>query len=318
MRRFENILVAVDLSRRDRLVGKNLNQQASRAYECALQMAKANHARLYFLSALEVSLDAQRGITTDRGLGPTLLDAAEDKMRGLVANARSEGITAAGSVVFGKDWEELIRQVLKGEHDLVVVGTRHLGTFRSALLGSIGIQLLRKCPCPVWVSKSPIAGGLSSILLANDETPVGSKAMELAASIAQLHNADLQVLHSPQGVARGSGLPSHLSVEDVPDAKERIQLQIKNAGLTREARVQLVQDTRFCNAISDHIEQHGNQLLVLGTQACKGFSRIIKRERSERLLSGVPCSLLAIKPESFVSPISLDYSDDPAAAIGAA
>jgi nucleotide-binding universal stress UspA family protein len=315
MRRFKNILVGVDLSRRDRLVGKNLNRPASRGYESALQLAKANHARLHFLSTLEVSLDAQRGITTARGQGPTLLDEAEDRMRGLVAKANNEGIAATGSVVFGKSWEEIIRQVLRGKHDLVVVGTRHLGTLKSTLLGSIGIQLLRKCPCPVWISKSRIADGLSSILLANDQTPVGQEAMELAASLAHHHKADLQVLHSPQGALAG---PSYLSAEGGKEIKENIQLQIEQSGLTRGAQVKVVQRTQFCKAISDHIDEHRNQLLVLGTQACTGILKMLKRERSERLLSGTPCSLLALKPESFVSPISLDQSDSPAPHIGAA
>ena len=84
MQRFENILVGVDLSRKDRLVGKKLNRHASRAYESALNLAELSDARLHFLYALEVSVDAQQRIQRDRGLSqglsPTLMDLAEDRM----------------------------------------------------------------------------------------------------------------------------------------------------------------------------------------------------------------------------------------------
>ena len=318
MQRFESILVGVDLSRRDRLVGKKLNRHASRAYESALNLAKLSDARLHFLYALEVSVDAQQRIQRDRGLSPTLMDLAEDRMKELVDDSRRQGITATGNVVFGRSWLAIIQEVLRRGHDLVVVGTRQLGTVKSALLGSIGIQLLRKCPCPVWISKAPAKGELTSILLANDQTTVGVIAMELAASLAELHRSDLHVLHSLGGYQGAPGPLAQLSVEDVVATKERIAIQLSEAGLTRRARVQLARDCSFCTAISDHIEHHGNELLVLGTRAFSGISRMVKRDRCERLLSRVPCSLLAVRPASFVSPITVRELEDSAMTIGAA
>jgi nucleotide-binding universal stress UspA family protein len=155
MLRLDNVLVGVDLSRRDRLVSTELNQHASKAYESSLTLAKLSNAHLHFKYALEVSVETQRRIERDRGLSPTLLDIAEDRMRRLVEESTDQGVSASGSVVFGRSWLAIIREVLRGSYDLVMVGTRKLGAFKSALLGSIGIQLLRKCPCPVWISKNP-------------------------------------------------------------------------------------------------------------------------------------------------------------------
>ena len=317
MHRFENILVGVDLSRRDRLVGRNLNRHALRAYDCALNLAKLSDAHLHFLYVLEVSVDVQKRIQRDSGLSPTLLDLAEERMQTLIRETREEGVTATGSVVFGRTWLEITREVLRGGHDLVMVGTRELGTVKTALLGSIGLQLLRKCPCPVWISKSSTCKDLHSILLANDSSAVGNRAMGMAASLAELHSSELQVLHSLGGYGF-PGQPTQMSVEDVVAAKEQLALRIREAGLKRRARVQLARDTAFCTAIADHIVDYSNELLVLGTESLSGFSRMIKRDRSQRLLSKVPCSLLAVKPKDFVSPIALDDFEAPTATIGAA
>jgi universal stress protein E len=318
MLRFDNILVGVDLSRRDRLVGKKLNRHASQAYETALTLAKLSDAHVHFLYSLEVSVETQRRIERERGLSPTLLDIAEDRMKRLIAESRDQGISASGSVAFGRSWLGIVREVLGGKYDLVMVGTRKLGPFKSALLGSIGIQLLRKCPCPVWISKRPLEGKIASILLASDHSPVGEIAIELAASLAEMYSSELHVLHSLEGYECSPGHPVQLSPQEVVAAKEKIALQLSHLGLTSRAKVQLTTESSFCAAISDHIGQNENELLVLGTQSGSGFSRMIKRERAERLLSRVPCSLLAVKPADFVTPVAADNLADQAANLGAA
>lgn len=318
MRRFERILVGVDLSRRDRLVGKELNSHSSRAYESAISLARLSGAQLHFLYSLEVSVDAQHRIERDRGMSPTLLDIAEDRMKILVDDALREGLKATGSVVFGRSWLSIIREVLREGHDLVMVGTRQLGAVKSLLLGSIGIQLIRKCPCPVWISKATTASRPVSILLANDRTRVGHMALEFAAGLAELHGSDLHVLHSLEGYSVSPGQPSEFSVEDVAATEKKIGNRLRESGLTQRAHIRLASASSFCSAVSDHVRHYGHDLLVLGTQAGDGISRMIKRERAERLLSRVPCSLLAVKPASLFSTVAFDELESPQTSIGAA
>jgi len=75
--------------------------------------------------------------------------------------------------VFGKSWIEIIRQVLREQHDLVITGTRDLGAHGRLLFGSTGMKLLRYCPCPVWVTKpdpdwnTMARSGISGMLIGN-------------------------------------------------------------------------------------------------------------------------------------------------------
>ena len=48
-----------------------------------------------------------------------------------------------------------------------------------------------------------------------------------------------------------------------------------------------------------------SDLLVMGTIARTGIAGFIVGNTAERLLPRIPCSVLAIKPEGFVSPVTL-------------
>ena len=96
----------------------------------------------------------------------------------------------------GKAWEEIIRQVQKAGHDLVIVGTRDAGFASRLLYGSTGMRLLRFCPCPVWVTKPGANWEDLEILVASDLSEVSQDALELGVLSARLTGARLRVLHA--------------------------------------------------------------------------------------------------------------------------
>ena len=146
MRQFANILTGVDLSRGDRFVNDSLSPPNAEAVRRAIWLAKLNSAKLTFFASLEMSPQAQHRIETEGDLEKSLLSQAEAALDGLVQQAAESGVTATKKVVFGKAWLQLIRQVLRDHHDVVLVGTHHSNDYRGLLFGSTGLKLLRKCP----------------------------------------------------------------------------------------------------------------------------------------------------------------------------
>jgi len=57
--------------------------------------------------------------------------------------------------------------------------------------------------------------------------------------------------------------------------------------------------------ISDFIRSEGIDLVVLGTVAKSGLGGEIAGNTSEKILGRIECSVLALKPSGFVSPIRL-------------
>jgi len=147
-------------------------------------LAKLNSASIDFLFSLDLSAKAQEVLSESTTDAPTILKEAHDGLAELVAKAHEEEVSAESHVLIGKSWLELIRQVLRAEHDLVVVGTRHFAAIQGILLGSTGMKLLRKCPCPVWVTKPLANKEVDSILVAHDLRTAGELAMELGCSMA--------------------------------------------------------------------------------------------------------------------------------------
>lgn len=308
MRRFKNILVGVDLSGDERLVARELPPPSVEAAECALWLAKMNSARLTFSYVLDVSLAAQRMIEESGGNGPTVIDDAKHVLQGLVERAASEGVAAEMDVRFGKSWLELIRQVLRADHDLVVAGTRHLGVLQGFLLGSTGIKLVRKCPCAVWITQPRTEQPLKSVLVAHCLRTVGDIAMELGCSMAQLHGAQLHVIHSLKFPELESAFPARVSSDKVAEfranAARHIHSQLAKYEFAHSPQVHIVTDAPHF-AVLKHIQKHGIELLVIGTVARTGIAGFITGNTAERLLPQIPCSVLAVKPPGFVSPVSI-------------
>jgi len=308
MKRFTNILVGVDLLAPGRLVCDELPPPTEEAIDRALWLAKLNSARLLFQYSLDVSAPAQHLIQKDQGSEPTIVDKAEVVLRTLVERASREGVSADSLAILGKSWVEIIRQVLRGKHDLVIVGTRHLGPAQSFLVGSTGTKLLRKCPCPVWVTQPQPDRRIASILVAHDLRDVGDRAMQLGCSMAQLHDAQLHVLHAAESPEFGSFLPEPVAVENATEygrqAKQRIAAQLGKFDLVHPAQVHFVTEPPDA-AILDCIKRHDIELLVMGTVARSGIPGLLTGNTAERLLPQIPCSVLAIKPTDFKSPITL-------------
>lgn len=308
MKRFENILVGVDLADCDRLVADKIGDPSQSAVDRSIWLAKHSGASLTFVYALDVSGATQRLIDEHDGDEPNVFDAANKSLSQIVQQAEAEGISASAKVVLGRSWYKLIREVLKKHHDLVLVGTRDAGPLDRVVIGSTAMKLLRKCPCPVWVTK-PGAESIGSVLVAHDLTPVGQLALELGASMADLNEARLHVLHSLEHPELEKVFPGRVeqgeSAARTKAALGQIEAELKRIAPNQSGNVYL-KDDRPEYAISDAIREHHVDLVVMGTIARTGIRGYITGNTAERLLPLLPCSVLAVKPDDFECPIEID------------
>jgi len=188
-------------------------------------------------------------------------------------------------------------------HDLVISGTRRFGHFRSMIIGSTGMKLLRHCPCPVWLTE-PQSKKIQSILVAHDLKPVGDLAMKFGCDLASALKAQLHVFHSIESPEMDTFLPgSTISSKDIEKyrstATQHISKQLGANGVADNAEIHLDYGPAY-SSIYNMIGQKGIDLLVLGTVSRSGILGIIGNT-AENLLPHVKCSILAVKPEDFKS-----------------
>lgn len=320
MQRFRNILVGVDLTQGASDGAPSLGPDNQEAVRRACWLASQNGARLLFFSALNMTDAAIHRVTTHhRSRHLQALHTVEDSVREALDELVQEA-TAAGvkhpdaKLVRGRGWLEITRQVLRGEHDLVVVGSRHLHGLRRILMGSTAMNLVRKCPCAVWVTKAGMELGPMKVLVATDLTPVAQDALRLALSLRELSGAELHVLHAVE-----YPLDLHWSTGLNDPATEEYHRQVRDEAMkTLNQHLSMALDGRLASGVGVHladrvalpdaailhfIEEHKIDLLVIGTLARGGIPGLFIGNTAERLLPEVPCSVLTVKPANFHCPV---------------
>ncbi len=308
MSAFRNVLVGIDLSRCTSPAFDALGSIAQEATRRAIWVARETGATLTFFSALDEAGQAWHLIEEeDRAPAARTVDAiARQALAGLVQQAREQGVTAHAHLVPGDGRTELLRQVEREHHDLVIVGTREVGRLRRILFGSTAQKLLHHCPCSVWVNKPGAGLAPLQVLVANDLTLVGERALDAALAVGNLAGGTVHLLHVveyPLDRLWTSGLPDerrptyHARVRT--DAEQALAAQIERHG-GKAAKCVVKVHIADSDGLADHailqfIHDHAIDLLVLGSVAREGLAGVLLGNSAERLLPEVPCSVLAVK-----------------------
>jgi universal stress protein E len=317
MQRFRKILVGVDLSSGDRLAVEDLGATTREAINRAIWLAGESSAELTFFAALDLSAHTLDLLEEEQEqIHHTVRDDATAVLAELVHEAKEAGVAASSRLEFGRSWLEIIKEVLRHGHDLVIVGTRDLSATGRFLMGSTATKLLRKCPCPVWITKPDPDLEEARILVADDLTDVGNTALQIAIDGAQLLSAKVHVVHAVQDGFEQPLTRSGLASEKVDAYREKQRAAVENE---LQQRLSMTDYRTLSSGVQVHvengpadivllqaIEEYGIDLLVMGTIGRSGIPGMLIGNTAERLLPQVTCSVLAIKPADFVSPITLD------------
>lgn len=311
----KNILVGVDLSHGDHLISDNLSPETAGAISQATELAKGASAQLTLFAVIDLDPHALNYLEEeDPNALANLAAQAEQVLQKLAQAARAQGvITVNSGHGFGKSWVELIKQVIRGHHDLLMVGTRKLSGLQRLLLGSTGLKLMRNCPCPVWITKPHVMANPPRVLVADDLSSVGARLVRLGAAISLAKGAEMDVMHAleypwdpdPSCVdpkqaayrlkARARAeveLAQHLDCDEVRQLSNPPELVLKE---------ELAE-----NAILNYIKEEKVDVLVMATIARSGISGFLMGNTAERLMPQIECSVIAVKPDDFRSPITLD------------
>jgi universal stress protein E len=316
MSEVSRILVGVDLLQSRR--GK-FSTPGMEAIRQALGLAERVSGEVAFLAAIELPDDGDlySPLLNRRRIAGEIETSAREALNKLVEQATARGIRATSKFAHGRGWIELTREAVTGKHDLVVVGSRNGGTVRRMLFGSTAIKLLHNCPSPVWVAKPEPHPSPANILVASDFSEVSTEALRLALLLASATGAKVHLTHvleRPYVDLWEAGLfeapHEELSqTQDVAVAEGHLKEQLTQVGqaVGPSVEVSVVEYPSVADfGILQYISDHQIDLLLLGTTARRGIAGFFLGNTAERLLTTLPCSLLAVKPAGFVCPVHLE------------
>ncbi|RKZ63840.1 MAG: universal stress protein [Gammaproteobacteria bacterium] len=317
MKRFKKLLLVCDF---------DIKQDM--AVERAVSLAQQNEAKLMVITVVkDIPADMAMAITaiTPQEVFQLVIDDQQKRVDALVADMRKQGVEAESMVITGTPFLEIIRQVLRDKYDLVILAAEGKGAIKKRLFGSTSMHLMRKCPCPVWVVKPEKRTKYKKIMAAVDVTSdspdvkhnsLNQLILQLASSLARMDNSKLHVVQVwsvyGEGYMQMRGSMSDKSIRDLRKRNKRqsaSQLDSLLAGVDLKGIIShrhLPRNKDVAKAIVKLTKNKAIDLLVMGTVCRTGLAGFIIGNTAEKVLSEVNCSVLTVKPEGFVTPVTLE------------
>lgn len=323
MKRFKNILYVNELT-----------AQQESTIARAVSLAENNQADLTVVDVIPTQVvTAGIGLSLGGPISNDLRVAVESdhrKMLEAMVQFSQERLQIRLEVLVGKTYLEAIRAVLKNGYDLLIKPAEN-PTWTKRLFGSDDLHLLRKCPCPVWLMKPTEKSNYNSILAAVDfdllhphsaEHELNREILELAASLALNDVASLHIVHAWEALAEGKlvsrggmsmeGVTSYVGREQASHRKELYRLAEELRGwIGKDAYDSLLPGFHMPKGLAKKevaalAAELRADLVVMGTVARTGISGLIIGNTAETILDQLTCSVLAIKPPGFITPVKLD------------
>lgn len=325
MERFKDILCVIEQG-----------EASKPALERAIMLAENNQANL-------TVIDVIQRITTGIGMpdGGPISAALQNAMVSehtqvleTLIGPYHERIEIQTKVLKGTAFLEIIREVIRNGHDLVIK-VPESWDWLDRLFGSDDMHLLRKCPCPVWLIKPGTPKSYRRILATVDvsdlypptklksQHALNQQILEMAVSLALSDSAELHIMSVWESIGESA---MHSAFLNIPD--ENISTYLEQArqrcaegleAVIRKVASNLGEDTldylkprthlvkgwarKEIPALAKRIEA---DLIVMGTVSRTGVPGFIMGNTAETILNQMDCSVLAVKPPGFVTPVTLE------------
>ncbi len=215
----------------------------------------------------------------------------------------------------------VIREVIHTGYDLVIKDAEPI-TGGKGFKG-MDMTLLRKCPAPIWLARSSSRMRKKSrITVAVDpesketgEHELSLKLLRKASDLVGIFNGTLDVVscweYEFEKILRYKAwvnVPEseiQANVEEYRKShKRRLDSLIEESGIHCKHHVHHMRGGPE-ELIPSFIEQHSTDILVMGSVARTGIPGFLIGNTAENIFESTSCTLLALKPDGYVSPVTL-------------
>jgi nucleotide-binding universal stress UspA family protein len=322
VKRFSNILLVVD-ERTD----------YSAALKRGAKLARENQARLTVCAIVD-TIPSEVRIGAIRITPRQVLDVATAEKRSwledTVNSVATGGVSIDTKVLIGKPFIEIIQQVLRDDHDLIIKCADADSGLREILFSSTDKHLMRKCPCPVWIIKPTERRKYLRILAAVDQDPeetakvaLNRQILEMSTSLALAEYSEAHIVHAWEVFGESllrtynwdfSEAEFQAMLDEEASCRRRwLASLVKNYGTSAETNNADVLDLHLHvvkgpaeHVVSELARELAVDLVVMGTVARTGIDGFFMGNTAESILGELDCSVLTIKPPGFTSPVTLE------------
>ncbi|MEO8271470.1 MAG: universal stress protein, partial [Aureliella sp.] len=291
-----------------------------RVVDKAGKIASENHAAVTIVDVVpEISWIASK-LTSDLvHMRSLYAQEVEAKLESLATTLRDRGVDVTTKVLTGKASVEIAREVLRERHDLLMVVAKGKNSQRKGSFGYTATHLLQTCPSAVWLVVDKPATRINHVLGCVDvssdhpeDLELNDKVFELTSTIGEFLGARHSLLHAwrMQDEALLSSRLQHSVVtgftqDYYESTKKSFDQFLRFHDSSLDADGMHLLKGRAPEVIERFVRDNAIDLIVMGTLARSGIAGMLIGNTAEQVLDRIECSLLALKPYSFASPIKM-------------
>jgi nucleotide-binding universal stress UspA family protein len=284
------------------------------ALERALGLARRSGARVKIVDVLPWVPSGVRHFVTPV-LEKELIEHRRERLAAIAKDVPDIPVTT--ELLRGRPATAVSQEVLRANHSLLVRSHGRDLAESPRPFGAIDMELLRQCPCPVWLigprsratDQWRILAAIRATAAELEEQELNAQILEWGLLLKSLGAAELTVLQAwtPYGA---SLLRSRLSPEEFSEFIETSRRTEDEAlsGCLAPYRDRLTGVSAELvhgepeDAITRYVESHGVDVVVMGTVARTGIAGLVMGNTAERVLQRLRGSVFAVKPPGFQTP----------------
>ena len=234
-------------------------------------------------------------------------------LRGIQARLREGGTRLSSAVTLtGAPGSELARYVREVGIDLVVMATHGRGGIRRAWLGSVADYLIRALDVPVLLVRPregkpapALPPRVAEILVPLDGSPLAEEALDAAAALARILDAEVALLQVVPPVLLGTdlALPLPSTYDEELTAMGRQQAQDYLDDIVERMHAQGLRATGVAivgwnpaDAILDVARPERVAVVALATHGRGGLRRLVLGSVADKLVRGADVPVLVYRP----------------------
>ncbi len=198
--------------------------------------------------------------------------------------------------------EAVVRHVMAARPDLLVAEGGHHGRLARWILSNTDWELIRSCPCPLWLVRGARLPARPKLLVAVDPRHVhasrsrlDTRLMEAAHRLVGNFGGTISVVHADD--------PEHSCIEAVERLAVRHQVPPARRYVIPGATTRVLPDVAA---------KMGADVLLLGAVSRSRLGEPFIGTTAERVIDRVECDLFVVKPVGYRSPVSRRRSRLPA------
>ncbi|MFI7642756.1 universal stress protein [Nonomuraea sp. NPDC049400] len=178
----------------------------------------------------------------------------------------------------------------------IVMGSRGLGGFSGALLGSVSLHVAGQAHCPVVVVRPGQESAHGEVVVGVDDAPECEPALEFAFRQAELRGGPLRAIHAWQRPVQLYAPQVNYDPDDITAAANEVVAARLARFRQEHPQVEVIEDVRRAHPVDALVDASARAaLVVVGSHGRGGFRSVLLGSVSHGVLHHARCAVAVVR-----------------------